>query len=100
MVTLTLSGGTYERSSFSVARAITVSGIDGVTFRWWDVDRISDTEITVELTFNGDFDTDATLTVTVGAGAIAGYGGSAFTAQDIRQRGVQESLVALNCLFH
>ena len=49
--------------------------------RTWDVDRISDTEVTVELTFNGDFDTNATLTFTVEAGAIAGYGGSAFTAQ-------------------
>ena len=81
VVTLTLSGRAYEGSSYAVARAITVSGIDGVTFRSYDVDRVSDTEVTVELTFNGDFDTDATLTVTVGAGAIAGYGGTAFTAQ-------------------
>ncbi len=93
VVTLTLSGGTYERSSFSVARAITVSGIDGVTFRSWDVDRISDTEVTVELTFNGDFDTNATLTVTVGADAIAGYDGSALTAQ-IPVTGGTESIVA------
>ena len=93
VVTLTLSGRVYEDSSYTVALAITVSGIDGATFETWDVDRISDTEVTVELTFNGDFDTDATLTVTVEAGAIAGYGGSAFTAH-IPVTGGTESLVA------
>ena len=93
VVTLTLSGRVYEDSSYTVARAITVSGIDGATFETWDVDRISDTEVTVELTFNGDFDTDATLTFTVEAGAIAGYGGSAFTAH-IPVTGGTESLVA------
>ena len=80
-------------SSFSVARAITVSGIDGVTFNTWDVDRISDTVVTVELTFDGNFDANATLTFTVGADAIAGYGGSALTAQ-IPVTGGAESLVA------
>ena len=58
-----------------LGRAITVSGIDGVTFRWWDVDRVSDTEVTVELTFNGNFQADSRLIFTVEAGAIAGYGG-------------------------
>ena len=33
-----------------------------------DLDRVSDTEITVELEFNGDFDTDTTLTFTVEGG--------------------------------
>ena len=93
VVTLTLNGGTYERSSFTIATAITVSGIDGVTFKSWDVDRVSDTEVTVELTFEGDFDTDATLTFTVGAGAIAGYNGNALTAQ-VPVTAMQESLVA------
>ena len=82
VITLTLSGRVYEQSSFSIGRAVTVSGIDGVTVGTFDVDRVSDTQVTVELTFDGtDFDTDATLTVTVEAGAIAGYDGSAFTAQ-------------------
>ena len=36
---------------------------------------------TVELTFNGDIDSDGTLTFTVGADAIANYNGSALTAQ-------------------
>ncbi len=81
VITLTLSGRAYEDSSYTVGRAITVSGIDGVTFRWWDVDRISDAEVTVELTFNGNFQTDSRLIFTVEAGAIAGYGGPAFTAE-------------------
>ena len=81
VVTLTLTGRFYEESSFSIRDAVTVSGIDGVTVGTFDVDRVSDTQVTVELTFSGDFDTDATLTLTVEAGAIAGYDGSAFTAQ-------------------
>ena len=93
VVTLTLSGRVYGDSSYTVGRAITVSGIDGVTFQTWDVDRVSDTEVTVELTFNGDFDTDATLTFTVGADAIAGYGGSPFTTQ-VPVSASTESLVA------
>ena len=93
IVTLTLSGRAYEGSSYTVGRAITVSGIDGVTFKSYDVDRISDTKVTVELTFNGDFDTNATLTFTVGADAIEGYSGSAFTAQ-IPVTSGSESLVA------
>ena len=35
----------------------------------------------VALEFKGDIDEDAILTFTVGADAIAGYGGSAITAQ-------------------
>ena len=81
VVTLTLSGGTYERSSFRIRDAITLSGISGVTVGTFGVDRISDTEITVELEFSGNFDTNAILTFTVRAGAIANYSGSAFTAQ-------------------
>ena len=93
VVTLTLNGGTYERSSFTIATAITVSGIDGVTFKSWDVDRVSDTEVTVELIFEGDFDTDGTLTFTVGAGALAGYNGNALTVT-LPVTAVEESLVA------
>ena len=93
VVTLTLTGGTYEPSNSRIRNAITVSGIDGVTFRSYDVNRVSDTEVTVELTFNGDFDTDATLTFTVGAGAIANYSGSAFTTQ-LPVSASTESLVA------
>ena len=36
----------------------------------------------VELIFDGtDFDTDATLTITVGTDAVVGYNGAALTAQ-------------------
>ena len=93
VVTLTLNGGTYERSSFRIRDAITLSGISGVTVGTFGVDRVSDTEITVEIEFNGDFDTDATLTFTVGAGAIANYSGAAFIAQ-VPVSASTESLVA------
>ncbi|MDE0686100.1 MAG: T9SS type A sorting domain-containing protein, partial [Candidatus Poribacteria bacterium] len=43
--------------------------------------RKSDTEITIELEFDGDMTRDGTLTFTVGADAIAGYNGPALTAQ-------------------
>ena len=52
VVTLTLTGRNYEQWRTSQARLVTVSGIDGVTFDSWDVDRVSDTELTVELTFD------------------------------------------------
>ena len=90
VVTLTLSGGTYGQ--WIRRGTVTVSGIDGVTGGSFGVDRVSDTEVTVELTFSGDFDTDATLTLTVGAGAIAGYNGSALTTT-VPVTAVEESLV-------
>ena len=91
VVTLTLTGRNYARSSFDIERAVTIDGIDGATI--YDVDRISNTKITVELTFNGDFDTDAILTFTVGPNAIANYNGPAFTAQ-VSVSGGQESILA------
>ena len=49
--------------------ALQISGIAGVTFLQSDVVRVSGTKVTVKLTFDGtDFDTDATLTFTVGDG--------------------------------
>ena len=81
VVTLTLSGRKYERLNSTIRDAVSVSGITGVTVRSIDIDRESDTEVTVELTFDGDITTDGTLTFTVGAGAIAGYNGPALTAQ-------------------
>ena len=81
VVTLTLSGGTYANSIFDVRRGVSVSGITGVTVGTFGVQRVSDTKVTVTLTFNGDFDADGTLTFTVGAGAIANYNGAALTAQ-------------------
>ena len=81
VVTLTLSGGTYARSRIDIGNALKVSGIQGVTTSWLNVERISDTEITVELGFDGNIDTDATLTFTVGAAAIVNYNGPALTTQ-------------------
>ena len=49
-----------------------VSGIEGVTVNRYDIRRVNDTEATVELTFSGNIDIDATLTLTVGPNAI-GY---------------------------
>ena len=91
VVTLTLSGRNYVSSSRDISRALTITGIDGVTKD--SVGRISDTEATVELEFNGDFDADATLTFTVGADAIAGYGGPALSAQVVVSGG-EESVIA------
>ena len=91
VVTLTLSGGAYEQWIFG--DVVTVSGIDGVTFESWNVEQVSDTEMTVELIFGGDFDTDATLTFTVEADAIADYNGNALTTT-LPVTAMQESLVA------
>ena len=92
VVTLTLSGRVYVRSEYDIERAITISGIDGITVGTFDVDRVSATKVTVELTFSGNIDTDATLTIEVGVGAIVGYN-QAFTVQ-LTVTAVAESLVA------
>ena len=93
VVTFTLNGAAYERSRFDISYAITVSGIDGVTFHWFDIDRVSDTQLTVELTFNGNIDTDATLTFTVGEDAIVGYNGDNLITQ-LPVTALQESVLA------
>ena len=81
VVTLTLSGRKFEQRNSRIRGAVSVSGISGVTARSFDIDRVNDTQVTVELTFDGNINTDSTLTFTVGAGAIAGYNGTALTAQ-------------------
>ena len=94
VVTLTLSGRTFEQSSSKIRNAVTVSGVPGVTVLTDDIDRISDTEVTVELTFDGtNFDTDKQLTFTVEADAIVGYTGAAFSA-NILVVGIEESVSA------
>ena len=80
VVTLTLSGAAYASSVFDVRRGVTVSGIAGVSVGTFGIQRTSDTKVTVTLTFNGDIDSDGTLTFTVGAGAIANYSGPALIA--------------------
>ena len=93
VVTLTLNGANYKRSTFDLRDAVEVSGIEGVTFHWFDLDRISDTELTVELTFRGNIDTDTTLTFTVGTDAIADYNGAPLSAQ-VTVTGGKESVTA------
>ena len=59
-----------------------ISGITGVTVNIAKVQRLSGRRVTVELKFDGtDFDTNATLTFSVAAGAIANYTGDAFTTE-------------------
>lgn len=57
--------------------AFTISGIEGVTIEDisfpWSGWILSMGDPTITLGFDGDFDTDATLTITVRAGTIAGY---------------------------
>ena len=93
VVTLTLNGATYKHSTFDLRDAVSVSGIEGVTFHWFDLDRLSDTALTVELTFKGNIDTDATLTFTVEAEAIAGYDGPALITY-LPVTGSKEAVVA------
>ncbi len=93
VVTLTLTGGTYESSRFRIERAVTFSGIEGITVATFGLDRVSDTVVTVELEFDGNIDADGTLTFTVGADAIANYTGSALTAT-AAVTALEESLAA------
>ena len=78
LVTLTLITGAFVQLVSNIRDAVTVSGIAGVAF---NVKRVNDTAVAVELEFNGNIDTDGMLTVEVGAGAIAEYNGPALTAQ-------------------
>ena len=92
IITLTLTGRQFAEERI-LRRALSISGIEGVTFDdFWDVDRVSDTVVTIELEFAGNLDTDATLTLTVGANAIAGYDKD-FTFQ-LPVTAVEESLEA------
>ena len=93
VVTLTLSGGRYESSTFDVRDGVSVSGIAGVTVGTFGIQRVNDTKVTVELSFNGDFDADGTLTFTVGADAIANYSGAALT-DELSVIALEESVVA------
>ena len=78
IVTLTLTSGVYH-NIYAESYPIKLSGIPGGRFRF--VRRVSNTEITIELLFSGTINADATLTFTVGPGAIAGYNGPARTAE-------------------
>jgi len=91
IVTLTLSGGRFIDREWRIEDAMSISGIEGVIIE--DVERVSDTVATVELEFAGNIDNNATLTFTVGTGAIAEYNGNALTAT-LSVTAIQESLEA------
>ncbi|MDE0467543.1 MAG: DUF5050 domain-containing protein, partial [Candidatus Poribacteria bacterium] len=80
MVTLTLQGWKFENWAIFNLRVSGIPGIpppvsiDYATF-------LSDTEITVKLDFDGDFDRDETLTFWVEPGLIKNYIGPPLTAQ-------------------
>ena len=94
VVTLTLDGVIYESDVSKIRDAVTVSGITGVTVDTAKVQRLGDRKVTVELNFDGtDFDTNATLTFNVTAGAIANYTGDTFTAE-IPVTAIKESVEA------
>ena len=93
VVTLTLDGRSYHRYKYDDEGVVSVSGITGVTIPWHDPDRKSDTQITIALEFSGNISTNADLTFTVRADAIADYNGPPLTAK-IPVRAIQESLTA------
>ena len=94
VVTLTLSGAAYERSSFDVRDHVKVSGIAGISVGTFGIDRESDTVVTVELDFNGNnMTTNGTLTFTVEAGALANYNGPVLTTT-LPVTALEESVVA------
>ena len=77
-VTLKLSDGVFVQSAATIKKAVTVSGITGVSVH--AVTPTGDTQVFVLLDFDGtDFDADATLSFSVGASAIASYTGSRLT---------------------
>ena len=73
VITFTLSGRRFITSESFIAEVFTATGIEGVFVRSWGVERVSDSEIKVYLSYSGNIDTDGTLTLEVGADAIAGY---------------------------
>ena len=86
VVTLTLTNRSYQQDLSAIQYAVTVSGILGVTFdSSSDLRRVSDTEVTVRLTYLDDLvggmATDGTLIFTVQAQAIANYDGHRLTVE-------------------
>ncbi len=86
VVALTLTSRSYQQDLSAIQYAVTMSGILGVTFdSSSDIRRVSDTVVTVRLTYIGDLvggmATDGTLIFTVQAQAIANYDGPALTVE-------------------
>ena len=92
VITLTISGGRLTDREWDIRDALTISGMEGITIVQWPfLNRVSDTEVYVPLLFAGNIDTNATLTFTMGAGAIVDYNGKALTAT-LSVTAVEESL--------
>ena len=82
IVSLVLTGAAFEQDISTIRNAVMVSGINGVAVDTASVQRLSDTEITVELDFDGtDFVRDSALTFNVASGAITNYKGTALTTE-------------------
>ncbi len=82
IVSLVLTGAAFEQDISTIRNAVMVSGINGVAVDTASVQRLSDTEITVELDFDGtDFVRDSALTFSVASGAITNYKGTALTTE-------------------
>ena len=88
VVTLTLSGGNFWTQP-RVGRNLAISGITGITFDRSDVRRVSDTEVTVKLTFDGNIEQDSILIFTLGAGAFKDYNGPPLTAEILVAAGTE-----------
>ena len=80
VVTLKLSSGAFESES-SIGEAVTISGITGITFDETDIERVSEKEVEIQITFEGKIDSNTTLIFTVGPGAIRYYNGPSRTAE-------------------
>ena len=68
LVRLTLRG---RKFADNIGQYVTTPGLPGVRFS--DINRVSDTEVTVRLAFNGNFDSDVTLTFWINQGGIPSY---------------------------
>ena len=53
-VTLTLNGRQFVGWESDIFDVLTVSGIDGVSLERYEIDRVSDTEIVVDLNYDGN----------------------------------------------
>ena len=83
IVKLTLSSGAFDRVGLVLRNPLMISGIPGIGIaRWSEIEHISNREMEIKLTFNGNnITTDSVLTLTVGTDAIANYNGPAYTLQ-------------------
>ncbi|MDE0468306.1 MAG: T9SS type A sorting domain-containing protein [Candidatus Poribacteria bacterium] len=82
VVLLRLTGAVYDPEIKNIRKAVSVFGIEGVRVNTSTIRDHNTKTISVALNFDGtDFDTDATLTFRVDAGAIANYNGGGLTAK-------------------